>query len=79
LTLRVSERIASDARAAIELLGSIIEDDVLGPVFDATPEYLSAMFAEIDARYGSVEDYARERLQLAGGQIKAIRSQLLIG
>ena len=48
------------------------------PLLRADPAYLDALFATIDTRHGSSENYLREVLELAPADVAAIRETLLV-
>jgi protein-tyrosine phosphatase len=54
-----------------------VDPAVWRPMMRADGEYLDAMFAEIDARYGSVEDYLATALRLPRDVPQRLRSMLL--
>jgi len=71
---RSCEMILADARA---LLLKDMDRDVWEPLMRVHPDYLNAMFDELMATYGSVENYMRERLGLDETQLARIRQHLL--
>jgi protein-tyrosine phosphatase len=54
-----------------------IEQEVLDALFEARKEYIHALFDELDARYGSIELYAKEVLGLSSEDIELLRGHLL--
>ncbi|MEP5764986.1 MAG: tyrosine-protein phosphatase [Halieaceae bacterium] len=51
--------------------------DKLEVIMGVEPEWLEAGFAQIDARYGSFDNYVREALELDRAAVARLRSQLL--
>jgi protein-tyrosine phosphatase len=54
-----------------------VMSDASGPMFAADRAYLAAMFDQIDQRYGNVELYARDQLQLEPDDLATIRARLV--
>ncbi len=50
---------------------------LLSPLFEARAEYLDAMFATVEARWGDVERYLTEGLGLGPGRRERLRAALL--
>jgi len=51
--------------------------DKLEVIMGVEPEWLAAGFAEIDARYGSFDNYVRDALELSDADVTRLRSTLL--
>jgi len=51
--------------------------DKLEVIMGVEPEWLAAGFAEIDARYGSFDNYVRDALELSDADVNRLRSTLL--
>lgn len=52
-------------------------EHLLDPLLKADPAYLDAMFDEISSRYGRVEDYLRQALDVGDADLERVRSHLL--
>jgi protein-tyrosine phosphatase len=57
---------------AMRARGTVVDRDVLLPVFEARAEYLAAAYTQVDRDYGGMDGYLRDGLGLDG----AVRSQL---
>ena len=51
--------------------------DVLAPLFKSDPDYIRAMFAEVERKNGSVERYLTDVLGLTARDLQTLRQQLL--
>lgn len=51
--------------------------EVLAPLMSSDPDYIRAMFAEIEQKHGSVDRYLKDVLELTDGDLRAIRASLL--
>jgi protein-tyrosine phosphatase len=54
-----------------------IDQEVLDALFEARKEYIHALFDELDAKYGSIELYAKELLGLTSEDIDILKEHLL--
>ncbi|HWO77401.1 MAG TPA: tyrosine-protein phosphatase [Bacillus sp. (in: firmicutes)] len=54
-----------------------IDQDVLDALFEARAEYIHAFLDGIDTKYGNIDLYAKEMLNLSEEDIKVLKSQLL--
>ena len=52
-------------------------EEMLKPVFDADPIYISTLLEYVTSTYGSFTEYAKQRLEIGADIITALRHQLL--
>ncbi|SJN12906.1 possible protein-tyrosine phosphatase [Leucobacter sp. 7(1)] len=62
--------------AALEAQG--VEASLLRPILEVRDSYFDAGLAEMRARYGTIEDYARDGLGLSGHQLTALRERFVV-
>lgn len=65
---------ASRAHSALAKL----PPELLAPLMRSDPDYIRAMFTEIERRHGSVEAYLKDVLGVTDADLAAIRRQLLV-
>jgi protein-tyrosine phosphatase len=76
--LRTNVLNAETVRYLLSALAERISDtSVLVPMFEARAAYIEAAFDEVDLRYGGMEPYLREGLQLDDDILGALRAALL--
>lgn len=63
----------------VQKSGTPINPQHLEAVMTVRPEFIGAAFDEVDARYGSVETYAREALGITPSTLNRLRARLLDG
>jgi len=75
-TRRGFERlIANPASRFARLRG--VDPEIWGPLADADPRYLGAMFEQVEARHGSVTGFCREVLGTDGAWLERLRAALV--
>jgi len=62
---------------AMRARGMAADPDILLPVFEARPEYLSAAYAQVDREFGGVAGYLRDGLGIDETALAALRATLL--
>jgi protein-tyrosine phosphatase len=80
--MRSNEALAAKNERALaerESAGSTIPREYLLPVMTVRLEFIETAFAEIDLRFGSVEEFARKALQMDDAALAALREDLLVG
>ena len=58
-------------------VGGVVAPAIMAALTQAHPDYLQAAFAEIDARYGSIDVYLREALGVDRARMTQLRERLL--
>ncbi len=51
--------------------------EVISPMMESRPEYLQSFFADIEAEYGSVEAFLKEKVDVTEGELVAMRQRYL--
>ncbi len=66
-----------ELRTRIKAMGGALNLDDIRPILEVRTEYLEAAFDEIDARFGSLEDYFEDGLRLRPEELTLLRERLL--
>lgn len=79
----MSEFLNEDARKKAEEEGSPyaflfqLPPEVVSPMMESRPEYIEKFFSDIEAEYGSVETFLKEKVAVTNEEIAAIRANYL--
>ncbi|WP_320780185.1 tyrosine-protein phosphatase [Streptomyces sp. CRN 30] len=69
----------AEANAAALAAMPAAQAAVYKPMLDVRPEYLNSGFDEVEEEYGSFTSYTREALGIDARELRALKSQLLVG